>query len=285
VAAMFVLMTKVGVYVTLRIGMLVFPDKAGEVVGFGADLLFWGGIVTIAFGAAGMLASEVHGQLAGYAAVISSGTLLAAIGYGHDALVPALLFYLVSSTLAVAALMLLIELIDRSRNPIQALLALTKEAFDFEEAPDQPVGVGIPAAVAFIGLAFAGSALVIAGLPPLSGFIAKFSLFHALLGQGSEGAGLSMMAITFLTVVILSGLAAIIALMTYGIRTFWAGGMFPARLYSTEVAPISLLLLMCVLLTLYAGPALSYLERTGAGLQQTGVYIEKVLSAPVVARV
>ena len=284
VAAMFVLMTKVGVYVTLRIGMLVFPDKSGEMAGFGADLLFWGGIVTIVFGAAGMLASEVHGQLAGYAAVISSGTLLAAIGYGHDALVPALLFYLVSSTLAVAALMLLIELIDRSRNPIQALLALTKEAFDFEEAPEQPVGVGIPAAVAFIGLAFAGSALVIAGLPPLSGFIAKFSLFHALLGQGSEGAGLSMMAITFLTVVILSGLAAIIALMTYGIRTFWAGGMFPARLYRTEVAPISLLLLMCVLLTLYAGPALSYLERTGTGLQQTGVYIEKVLSAPVVAR-
>src|SRR5690606_17288922 len=118
VAALFVLMTKVGVYTTLRLSLLVFPDRAGAIAGIGADLLFWGGVATIVFGAMGMLASEVHGQLAGYAAVVSSGTLMAAIGYGEGALVPALLFYLVSSTLAVAALMLLIELIDRSRNPI-----------------------------------------------------------------------------------------------------------------------------------------------------------------------
>src|SRR5690606_41353472 len=127
VAAMFVLMTKVGIYTTLRVWLLVFSDDAGDSAGFGLELLFWGGIVTIIFGAIGMLASEVHGQLAGYSAIVSSGTLLAAIGYGLDPLVPALLFYLISSALAVAAFMLLIELIDRSRNPIQAMLELTKE--------------------------------------------------------------------------------------------------------------------------------------------------------------
>ena len=280
VAAMFVLMTKVGIYTTLRVWLLVFSDDAGDSAGFGLELLFWGGIVTIIFGAIGMLASEVHGQLAGYSAIVSSGTLLAAIGYGLDPLVPALLFYLISSTLAVAAFMLLIELIDRSRNPIQAMLELTKEAFEFEEAPDQPVGVGIPAAVAFLGLSFAGIALVIAGLPPLSGFIAKFSMFHAVMG--GSGAGFGVEGITFIAVVILAGLATIISLITYGIRTFWSSGMVPARLNVTEVIPIGALLLACVLLTLYASPVLSYLERTGAELQQPGLYIEGVLSAPVV---
>jgi len=82
--------------------------------------------------------------------------------------------------------------------------------------------------------------------------------------------------------VLLAGLATIIGLITYGIRTFWGGGMVPARLNVTEVIPIGVLLLACVLLTVYASPVLSYLERTGADLQQPGLYIEGVLSAPVV---
>lgn len=283
VAAMFVLMTKIGVYTTLRVWLLVFSGEPGDIGGYGAGLLFWGGIATIVFGAAGMLASEANdGRLAGYAAVVSSGTLLAAIGYGQDSLVPVLLFYLLSSTLAVATFMLLIELIDRSRNPIQAILAVTREAFEFEDAPEQPVGVGIPAAVAFVGLSFAGCALVIAGLPPLSGFIAKFGMLHAVLtGDGAE-AGLGATATTFVVVMILSGLAAVVALVIYGIRTFWGGGLVPSRIHVTEVVPIGTLLLACVLLTLYAGTVFSYLERTGDGLRQPAVYIERVMSAPVV---
>lgn len=280
VAAMFVLMTKVGVYSILRVWLPVFFGGAGDDIGgFGAGLLFWGGIATIVFGAAGMLASEVqNGRLAGYAAIASSGTLLAAIGYGQGSLVPVLLFYLVSSTLAIATFMLLLELIDRGHNPLQAILAVTREAFEFEDTPEQPVGVGIPAAVAFMGLSFAGCALVIAGLPPLSGFIAKFGMLHVVLAGNGTGAT----ATTFVVVMILSGLAAVVALSIYGIRTFWGGGMTPPRINATEVVPIGILLLASVLLTLYAGSVFSYLERTGAGLQQPGIYIERVLSAPVV---
>src|SRR5690606_37757903 len=125
VAMMFVLMTKVGAYAILRLWLLVFSDDAGEAAGFGSELLFWGGMATIVFGAAGMLASDVQAKLAGYGAIISSGTLLAVIGHGQPALLPGGLFYLLSSTLAMAAFMVLIELIDRSRNPMQAMLAVS----------------------------------------------------------------------------------------------------------------------------------------------------------------
>src|SRR5690606_18255930 len=175
------LMTKVGIYVILRLWLLVFSDAGGAAAGFGHEVLLWGGMATIAFGAVGMLASQEQGRLAGYAAIVSSGTLLAVIGYGQMSVVTAGLFYLLSSTLAIAAFMLLIELNDRVRSPAAAMLAVTMEAFGFEESPQQPVGKGIPAALAFLGLFFVACSLIIAGLPPLSGFIAKFGLFHALL--------------------------------------------------------------------------------------------------------
>src|SRR5690606_3778978 len=56
VAAMFVLITKVGAYAILRLWLLVFSDEAGDAAGFGLNALFWGGMATIVFGAAGMLA-------------------------------------------------------------------------------------------------------------------------------------------------------------------------------------------------------------------------------------
>jgi len=278
VAAMFVLMTKVGVYVVLRLWLLFFSGDSHGASGFGADVLLWGGLLTVGFGAAGMLASDRHGDLAGYGAIMSSGTLLALIGLGESGVVGAALFYLLSSTLGMAAFMLLIELVERSRNPVEAMLALTREAFEFEETPDQPVGVGIPAALAFIGLSFGACALVITGLPPLSGFVAKFSVFHALLAGEVTRGGLAVM-----TLVILSGLAAIIALMRFGVRTFWASGAINARMHLTEVAPVSLLLFLCVFLTLQAGPMLSYLERTSATLQRPQLYAQRVLSEPTVA--
>jgi multicomponent K+:H+ antiporter subunit D len=272
------------VYTTLRVWLPVFGET-GDTAGFGHELLFWGGIATVVFGAAGMLTSESRdGQLAGYAAIASSGTLLAAIGYGQGSLVPALLFYLLSSTLAVAAFMLLIELIERSRNPIQSILEVTREAFDFEETPEQPVGIGIPAAVAFVGLSFAGCAVVIAALPPLSGFIAKFSMLHTVLGGSGTAADLDATAVAFMSILILSGLASVVALATYGIRNFWGSGMVSCRMYVSEALPIGMLLLACTLLTVYADPVLSYLQRTGEGLRQPAIYSERVLSAPVVER-
>ena len=283
VAAMLVLMTKVGAYIILRLWLLVFSSDAGQAAGYGFDALLWGGMATIVFGAAGMLASDTPGRLAGYGAIVSSGTLLAVIGYGQPALVAAGLYYLLGSTLAMAAFILLIELIERIRSPGAAMLAVTMEAFAIEDAPEPPVGVGIPAALAFLGLSFAACALLIAGLPPLSGFVAKFTLFHALLHPVSPGTTIGPAGWTLMALIVLSGLAAIIAMLRFGVRTFWAAGvMVPPRLQVTEAGPVTLLLLLCVAMTLQAGPLLAYLGRASDDLHQPSQYIRRVLSQPVI---
>ena len=281
VAVMLVLMTKVGAYVILRIWLLVFSDSAGEIAHFGYDALLWGGMATIVFGAAGMLATDAAARMAGYAAIVSSGTLLAAIGYGQPLVVTAALYYFIASTIAIAAFVLLLELIERLRTPGAALLALTMEAYAVEDTPAEPQGKGVPAATAFLSLAFAACALMIAGLPPLSGFVAKFGLFHALLNPGPATAAIGPAGWTLMALVFSSGLVAIISLMRFGVRTFWAAKVVgPPRLHRAEVMPVALLLLLSVLLTVQAQPLLAYLARASADLHRPGLYIERVLGTP-----
>jgi multicomponent K+:H+ antiporter subunit D len=283
VAVMLALMTKVGAYVILRLWLLIFSDDAGAAANFGYDALLWGGMATIVFGAAGMLASDRAGRMAGYSAIVSSGTMLAVIGYGQPALVTAGLYYMIGSTLAIGAFMLLIELIDRIRSPGAAILALTMEAYAVEDTPEEPSGKGVPAAMAFLSLAFVACALQIAGLPPLSGFVAKFGMFHALLNPAPGDGAVTAMGWTLMALIIVSGLIAVISMMRFGVRTFWASGaVAPPRLQVSEVLPVTVLLALSVAMTVQARPMFDYLARASADIHQPAKYIERVLSAPVI---
>ena len=286
VAAMLVLMTKVGVYAVLRVWLAVFGDAAGTLDGFGLAALSVGGMATLAFGAIGMLASQDGGRMAGYGAIISSGTLLAVIGHSGSAVLASGLYYLLGSTLAMAAFMLLIELTERIRPPGAALIAITMEAFAIEDKPEEPVGVGIPGSLAFLGLSFAACALVISGMPPLAGFVAKFSLFHAMLASTAEmDGGVPTRTWVLIALMVVGGLAAIIALMRLGVRTFWAAGaVTPPRLQVSEAAPVTALVLLCVLLTVQAGTVFDYLGRTVDGLARNADYSARVLGEPPVLR-
>ncbi|TAM49795.1 MAG: monovalent cation/H+ antiporter subunit D [Burkholderiaceae bacterium] len=299
VGALFAIMTKVGIYAILRLWTLMFGGAAGASALFGGPWLVGAGLVTMTFGAIGMLGSQRLGYLAGYAAILSSGTLLAATGFGQNVLTAGLLYYLPSSTLAVSALFLLSDLIDRWRNSGDSMAPYEPSA---DEAPflnaelvptdglnlddDEQVLVGrtIPAAAAFLGLSFLACTLLVAGLPPLSGFVGKAAMLTALLnplGLGSPvGRQPGLAGWAFMALLIASGLLALIALTRAGIRHFWAAQGRPTpQLRLIEGLPIAGLLAACIGLSVAAGPVMRFTQATADALHAPGTYVRAVMSA------
>jgi multicomponent K+:H+ antiporter subunit D len=285
VAAFFVIMSKVGIYIVLRLSLLAFGEGAGVSAQFGDPWLMAGGMMTIVFGSVGVLASQDLARLASFNVLISSGTMLAAIGLGDVAVTEGALFYLVNSTLAIAAFFLLIELIERGRAPGADVLAVTMEAYgetDGEE-PEEETGVAIPVTMAVLGIGFVCCALLLSGQPPLSGFVAKFLLLAALFQIPSTGAddfaiGASWSLIALL---LISGLAGVIAMARAGIRTFWLPleSTVP-RVRVIEAAPIVVLLLLCLALTVQAGSVTQFMRGTAQSLHGPQDYVRSVMSAP-----
>ena len=292
-AAVFAILTKVGVYAVLRLWTLCFPADAGASAGFGGGVLIWGGTATLAFGAVGMLASQQLARLAGYAVIASSGTLVATIGFDAPALSGGALYYLASSTLAGCALFLLVELLERARQvevgPDQLddgepalpsfLDAEPQRSSKVVDDDETPIGRAIPVALAFLGVAFTVSALVTAGLPPLSGFVAKLAMLSALLEQRTPAAWM------LFALLILSGLFGAIALMRVGVRHFWGAQDRPApRLRVIESLPIAGLLAASVALVLYAEAGFAYTRAAADSLHAPKLYIDAVMGARPVLR-
>ncbi len=286
VAAVFAIMSKVGVYALLRLSPLLFGVGAGASSGFGDQWLAIGGMVTLAFGLIGVVASQAMGRLASYSILVSSGTLLAAIGAGDAAMTAAALFYMVSSTLTIAAFFLLIELVERGQDAAANVLAVTMEAYgdEEEEEAEEEVGALLPGALAVLGACFGICAILMIGLPPFSGFIAKFLLLSAIF-SGFGGAPTDAAGWTLAALILLSGLSALIAMTRTGIRTFWASleGNVP-RVLVREVAPVAGLLGLCLALTIAAGPVMRYMDATARSLHNPRDYITSVLGEPSVAR-
>ncbi|WP_136477321.1 monovalent cation/H+ antiporter subunit D [Pseudomonas sp. DG56-2] len=294
VAALFAIMTKVGFYTVLRLWTLLFSGQAGASAFFGGEWLVYGGLATLGCAALSILAAQRLERMASLSILASAGTLMAAIGFGQATLTAGALFYLVSSTLALCALFLLAELIERSRSanelslddddclpsPLESLHP--PKGINLDDEQKAVIGQVIPWTMAFLGLSFIACALLIIGMPPLSGFIGKISLITALfnpqgLGVSSEEP-LSIQGWTLVALLILSGLASLIALARVGIQRFWTPQERPSpALRRFECIPIVALLGLCIFLSVRAEPLLRYTQDTAASLQDPEQYISAVL--------
>ncbi|QAY92974.1 monovalent cation/H+ antiporter subunit D [Pseudomonas sp. ACM7] len=299
VAAMFAIMTKVGVYTLLRLWTLLFSGQAGASAYFGGDWLIYGGMATIVCAAVAILAAQRLERLASLSILVSAGILLSAIGFAQPNLIGAALFYLVSSTLALSALFLLAELIERSRSanemplfddgdlprPMESLQP--PKGINLDDEQKAVVGQVIPWTKAFLGLSFIACSLLIIGMPPLSGFIGKLGLLSALLsplglGNGSDEP-VSNAAWGLLALLILSGLASLIAFSRLGIQRFWTPEERPSPLLRRfECVPIIALLGLSITLTFKAEPLLRYTQAAAQALNNPQQYVMAVLGTRAV---
>lgn len=286
VTALFALMTKVGVYTLLRLSTLFFSADAGPSAHFGESVFLYGGLATGSFGVLGLMASLRLGRIAGFSIIVSSGTLLAAIGIGVASVTSTALFYLLSSTLAASLLFLLVELVERQgvgrgRAPVPDGDTEPAEDTNLDDEEEALVGRVIPVPVALLGLAFFACALLIAGLPPLSGFVAKVTLMGALARSAGLGVSTAPTAAFWwlFGLLLLSGLVATVSLTRTGIRHFWSPADRTApRLNIAEAVPVLALLLASTWLTVSAEPVLRYTSAAAEALYAPAAYIDAVLS-------
>lgn len=284
VAALFVMMTKVGVYSVLRLWMLLFPAVGGASAQFGGPVLLIGGLATLAFGTIGVLASIRLDRIAAFSVIVTSGTLLASFATGSVAARAAALFYLVSSTFAVSALFLMVEPVQRTRSERHAQRAhydlLPDEDDNLDDQQLPLVGRAFPVSVAALGLAYMACSLLVAGLPPLSGFLSKAAILTAIVG-GNSGHAVPTSTWMLLALLLCSSLFATISLVRAGIRHFWStGGRFAPRLKVVESGAVLILIGACLLLTVFAEPVLRYTSATAAYLHAPRPYIEAVFGTP-----
>jgi multicomponent K+:H+ antiporter subunit D len=258
VAALFVIMTKVGVYCILRVASVVLVPLLSGSVHYARLGLLVAGAATMAIGALGALAERRLLRAGAYLVLLSVGTVLLMVASARPAPLAAGLFYLVHSALAGGLLFLVAGEIAAQRGSAQDRLR--------RSAPlARPV---------LLGTVFLISAAAIVGVPPFSGFLAK-----ALLLQATAALPRAM-TITVWSAVLLSSFCALICLVRAGITVFWAyrrsaperdaGGGLPGLVGSAA-------LLGCLLaLTVMAEPVRSYTDAVATQLLDSAAYVEAV---------
>ncbi len=283
VAALFAIMTKVGVYAIIRFYTLVFPaDTIIETLV--ADMLLPAALFTLAIGMIGVLGTRRLDRLGAFAAVASVGTLMIAVAQFTVTGTSAAIYYMIHSTLAAGALFLTVDLIAARRHGNLWLYA---------RPPIVQSGL--------IGAIFFAAAIGSAGLPPLSGFIGKLMVLDATRDA-------AWMPWVWGTVLVTS-LIAIVGFGRAGSMIFWkAAGVTPSepeepepeqhkgpilpkvepdeRMQELDHAPApwlaigSALALIggMVVLTAFAGPIGDHGRAIAGQLHDPAAYIEAVLT-------
>jgi multicomponent K+:H+ antiporter subunit D len=169
----------------------------------------------------------------------------------------AAVYYTAHSTLAGAALFLVVDLVVRHR-------AAARDRLD--------VAGAMPRA-ALLGTLFFLVAVAIAGLPPLSGFAGKIMVLKAVRATGSAAVAWS--------VLLASTLLVVVALSRAGSAIFWRtdgsdGGSAP-RLPRRGVAAAGALLVAVVGLVAWGGAVTAFAHATGRQLAQPSAYTDAVL--------
>lgn len=298
-AAIMAIMTKVGLYVILRLSLLILGPETGPSAGFGAPALIIGGMLTMGFGTIGILGTDDLGRKGGYLAIISSGTVLTAIGFaqagGGALMLGGALYYLVGSTAAISAFFLIAEPVRRQDDgkeegaadgPDEDPLAETWAPMGLDTVEDVATPAsGRRASWLTMAICFALVAAMLAGLPPLPGFIGKFAILRGAVQDNMSGSGeLPALLWLYAALLILSGLGALIALMRFGIRRFWAHEGPAPHILALEVLPVLILLAMIALQTLRADALLNYTQATANALLAPNTYREAVLEGAMDVR-
>lgn len=266
VAAIFTIMTKVGIYAILRVNGTVFNDEYAQ--SLLSAILLPLGLITSVYGVIGAIGAERLRRFVGFMVLSSIGTIIIALSLMNEAAWTAALYYLVHSTIIAAAFYLLCGWITSQRGQFKDHL---------KNAPRMKQQT-------VVSITFLVVALMMAGLPPFSGFFGKVFILQA-------SADSSYQLLIIITILIVS-LLSIIAFTRAGFVLFWRAtapednpeekafdeyAALPTQSPPRNDKTIYLLLTGLVLYVVFAQPIMLYLQNTAAQLKQNASYQQTIL--------
>jgi len=255
VAAVFAgLLTKVGVYACIRTFTLVFADKQ-EFLG---PILLWIGILTMVSGVFGAATQFFIPRILSFHIISQIGYMIVGLALFTQAAIAATVFYVVHHILVKANLFLIGGIIGR-RTGTQAL---KKTGGLYQRAP-------------LLALLFMIPAMSLGGIPPLSGFFAKYALVRE---------GLALHQWTAVAVALAVGLLTLYSMIKIWNEAFWkkppAGDRQPDRKVPwTMTAPCVALAACTIAFGFFPGVFFNYAERAAAQIVDPAEYRAAVFSA------
>ncbi len=245
------LLTKVGLYALYRTYTLVFPAQWQAQQG----LLLAVAALTMIVGVLGALAQRDLRRLLAFEIVSQVGYLLMGLGLATPQALAASIYFFIHIVLAKTAMFLVAGLVERSTG-----------------TTDLRVLGGLLRHRPGLAALFLAGACSLAGVPPLSGFLAKFGLVVAGLRAGQP-----------LVVAVALGVST---LTLYALMRAWSEGFMkaapgavapPGKPQLALLAPALALVALTVAAAGLAGPLFAVAQRAAGQLVDPGSYIGAVL--------
>lgn len=248
------LLTKVGVYSMIRVFTLLFPDPSASV--YAAILVM--SALTMMVGLIGALAQHDLRRVLSFNLVGHIGFTTIGLALWTPAALGGSILYVLHHILVISSLFL-----------VSGLFLRQKRTTDMRALGGMYRAQPFVACLALVPL------FSLAGVPPLSGFIAKLAVVGAMIASGHYLLAAIALAVSLLTIV---------SMARVWDESFWkpapdqpAHVAHPQRLSAAMLAPVAFLVTLTIGLTLAADPVYRVATRAAQQLLDRDGYVRAVL--------
>ena len=254
------LLTKVGVYALFRLFTLVFVQD----ITYTHGILLGAAGLTMLSGVLGAVSMNTMRKILSFHIISQIGYMVMGLALFSTLAIAGAIFFIIHNILAKANLFLIAGLVERIKG-----------------SSDLSAVGGVYQNFPVLSLLFLIPAFSLAGLPPLSGFWAKFLLIKA---------GFELDAYLITAVAIITGLLTLYSMMKIWNNIFWAKAPSAAapetfssewlffRKYKSLIGPVILMAAATFFIGLYSEPLMKYALIAAEQLMQPSTYIEAVSS-------
>jgi len=251
------LLTKVGVYAIIRTQMVLFTDATRP-----ATLILVLSGATMVVGVLGAIAQDDIRRILSFTIVSQIGYMIMGLAFFSEAGTAAVVFSMIHHIIITTALFVIAGLIDEASGSS----SIRKIGSMVRTTP-------------LLAAMFLVTALSVAGIPPLSGFISKLGLIEAGIGQDEYVIVAVSLAVSLLT---------LFSMVRIWLGAFWSPAEAKAAQVAAAAAPTgggpalmvgsTAALVACSLaIAVAAGPIYSFSEAAARDLVDRSLYIDQVL--------